>query len=153
MYSNTFILFLLQLFAPTNAAWNAAATAERRPLGQLLSSRNVLRDILFSHIIPNRIIDASALQMMRSVTPQTSIPIFVVAPQPGAQGPDDTIGLISSGSNVRVIQPNNVVACNYVLHKINGVLRSSPSDFLGVNPAYTRAEADAAAGGDDGAVP
>ncbi len=90
---------------------------------------------------------------MRSITPQTNVPIFVVAPRPGAEGPDNNIGLISSGSNVRVIQPDEAVECNYVLHKINGVLRSSPLDTLGANPAYIRAEAAAGSGAAGGAAP
>jgi hypothetical protein len=91
---------------------------------------------------------------MRTITPQTNVPIFVVPPQPGAQAPNNAIGLVSSGSNARVIQPNEAVACNYVLHKINGVLRSSPSDTLGMNPTYARVEAaTGGAAGRTGAAP
>ena len=136
----TLLCISLQLFAPTNEAWNRAAQAEQQPLNQLLASKNVLRDILFSHIIPNEVLDAATLSKFRSITPQTNVPIYIVSTNGSSN-----IGLVSSGSNVRVIQGNEAMGCNYAIHKIDGVLRSSPSDILGVNPTYTRAAAAAAA--------
>lgn len=95
---------------------------------------------MFSHIVPNRSLDAAALRAVPAVIPLTNVTIFVGAGQPStAAGGNTPISLISTGSTAQITTPDAVVGCNYVLHKIDAVLRSSPSTTGGINPAYTQA--------------
>lgn len=121
------------MFAPVDAAWVSLAKEENTTPSGLLTNLVVLRQLVFSNIVPNSIIDAALLRVLPSITPETKTPIFVAA-SPGAP-----ISLISPGSTARVTTPDAFVGCNYVIHKTNAVLESSPVGTSGVNPAYQSA--------------
>lgn len=127
------------LLAPTNAAFKRAATSLGLTLNQLLSSRNTLRDVVFTHIIPNEIINAEDIASAGFLRPEAATTIFV----------DDGFGglkLISVGSSANVVEPDYQSGCNYVIHKIDGVLLPNPTPTNGINPAYQRALTRGAAG-------
>lgn len=90
----------LQLLAPTNASWEAAAASLGLTTQQLLSSRNALRDIVFTHIIPNTPLSAATLATMKTVAPQAGQPMYVSA------APGGPISLISVGSTAQVTKPD-----------------------------------------------
>ena len=98
---------------------------------------------MFTHIVPNRALDAAALRAVPAVTPLSNSTIFVGAGVPHGSSPSSLrnvpISLVSAGATAQITQPDDFVGCNYVLHKIDAVLRSSPSATGGINPAYTQA--------------
>lgn len=133
---NIFLLFHCpQLFAPTNSAWSSAALSYGVPLDQLLSSRNVVRDILFTHIVPNTILDSATLLTLPSFIPQSGSVVFVAPPA----GPGGPAMLVSVASTARIITPDAASGCNYVIHKVDSVMSPNPSPQGGMNPAYQSA--------------
>jgi uncharacterized surface protein with fasciclin (FAS1) repeats len=121
------------LFAPVDSAWTAAAAGQRLTVEQLMAAHSQLLSMVFSNIVPNAVIDSAVLRVLPSVTPQTGTPIYVGS---SATGP---INLVSVGSTAQVIVPDSSAGCNFVIHKTNAVLQSTPSLVSGVNPAYQSA--------------
>ena len=120
------------LFAPTDKAFNRAAVSLGLTTNQLLGSRNVLRDIIFTHIVPNQILTSDDVASASVLRPEAATTIFV---EDGFGG----LTLVSVGSSAIVEDPDFASGCNYVIHKIDNVLQPNPSPSAGINPAYQRA--------------
>jgi uncharacterized surface protein with fasciclin (FAS1) repeats len=129
----------MQMFAPTDTAFNNAVAALGGTPNQLLSSRNLLRDIVFTHIIPNQILTAETIAASPTLSPESRSIVYV---RPGPMG----VMLVSVGSNAQVSGPDYASACNYVMHKVDGVLLPNPGPRTGINPAYQSAVAGSGIG-------
>ena len=106
---------------------------------QLLSSRNALRDVVFTHIIPNTPLSAADLAAARTLTPQAGQPLYVAPPAEGGH-----LSIVSVGSTAKVTEPNYAIACNYMIHKVDTVLLPGPARGA-INPAYQAALASGGA--------
>lgn len=123
------------MFVPSNRGWEVAAAANAQSVDQLLASRNVLRDAVFTLVIPNAVLNSTQLAQQPSFTTQSTSLVFVSPPaNPGAP-----LTLVSTGSSAQIVQPDAAEGCSYVLHGIDNVLLPNPSPQGGLNPAYQAA--------------
>jgi len=119
------------LLAPTNEAWETAAAALGVLPEDILGSPADLKNIVFTHIIPNIALDEEALKELISESAQSGSLLFF-----GISDGDVTI--VSTGSTAVVSGPDIAVGCNFVVHKIDNVLLSKPT-ASGVNPDFQQA--------------
>lgn len=119
------------LLAPTNEAWETAAAALGVLPEDILGSPADLKNIVFTHIIPNIALDEDALKELISESAQSgSLLFFGIS--------DGEVTVVSTGSTAIVSGPDSAVGCNFVVHKIDNVLLSKPT-ATGVNPDFQQA--------------
>eukprot|EP00890_Picochlorum_soloecismus_P000129 jgi/Picsp_1/1116/NSC_04598-R1_fasciclin-like protein len=119
------------LLAPTNEAWETAAAALGVLPEDILGAPAELKNIVFTHIIPNIALDEEALKELISESAQSGSLLFF-----GISDGDVTV--VSTGSTAIVSGPDSAVGCNFVVHKIDNVLLSKPT-ASGVNPDFQQA--------------
>lgn len=124
------------VFAPSNAAWPAVATALNTDPDALYGQVNTLTRIAGYQVVPGAPLDPAQLAAKRQLVTGTGDPIFVTAGDSG-------ISLQGYGSSAQVVAPSLASGCNWVVHGIDTVLLPM-AGVNGINPAYTSAFVSAA---------
>ena len=124
------------VFAPSNAAWPAVATALNTDPDALYGQVNTLTRIAGYQVVPGAPLDPTQLAAKRQLVTGTGDPVFVTAD-------GGSISLQGYGSSAQVVSPSLASGCNWVVHGIDTVLLPM-AGVNGINPAYTSAFVSAA---------
>ena len=119
------------LLAPTNEAWEAAAESYGLTLENLLKDRDLTQEIFLSGIIPDIIADNEAMLASRTLDAQSGAVLFFKYREDDV----DNIYAISRYGTGEIVEDSAYIGCNYLIHKINGVLAETTGKN-GPNPDF-----------------